>query len=60
MVITENGWSDDGQLNDTDRIVYLREHLHEVLRAVLDDDCNVTGYTVWSMVDNFEWCRGYK
>lgn len=59
VVITENGWSDDGQLKDTGRIDYLRDHLREVLRAVVDDDCNVTGYTVWSILDNFEWARGF-
>lgn len=59
VVITENGWSDHGQLNDTGRIEYLRDHLREVLRASVEDNCNVVGYTVWSLVDIFEWRGGF-
>lgn len=59
VIITENGWSDDGEMNDTGRINYLRGHLKEVLRAKVESDCNVLGYTVWSIIDNFEWLRGF-
>lgn len=45
VIITENGCGDDGELNDGNRIDYLRTHLQEVLKAVLDDGCNVVGYT---------------
>lgn len=45
MIITENGWSDDGQLNDPDRIEYYRSHLDELLKAVLNKEVNVKGYT---------------
>lgn len=54
MFITGNGWSDEGELNDQDRIEYLREHLREVLKVVLNKECNVIGYTVWSLIDTFE------
>ncbi|CRL06340.1 CLUMA_CG019074, isoform A [Clunio marinus] len=59
VMITENGWSDDGQLDDDDRVEYLQAHLAAVIRAVRDDQCHVTAYTVWSLTDNFEWKMGY-
>ncbi|XP_055911465.1 myrosinase 1-like [Eupeodes corollae] len=59
VIITENGWSDDGTgLIDDDRIRYLKSHLQAVLNAI-NDGCNVRGYTTWSLIDNFEWLRGY-
>jgi len=59
VLITENGWSDDGELEDNDRIDYLKSHLTAVSKAINDDGCNVIGYTTWSIIDNFEWLRGY-
>lgn len=44
-MITENGWSDDGQLDDQDRIEYIRSHLDEILNIVLNEECNLKGYT---------------
>jgi len=60
VIITENGWSDAGGLNDEGRIEYLRTHLTEILKVVVNEECNLTGYTVWSVIDNFEWTRGYS
>lgn len=45
VIITENGWPDGGQLNDRDRVVYIGEHLKEILKVITQDECNVTGYT---------------
>lgn len=59
VIITENGWSDGGQLNDMERIKYLREHLQAVLDAI-DDGCNVQAHTTWSMFDNLEWINGFR
>lgn len=58
VLITENGWSDAGTKDDDGRIQYLNEHLVEVAKAI-DDGCQVIGHTVWSIIDNFEWLRGY-
>lgn len=60
VIITENGWSDDGELEDDGRIDYLRSHLEAVSKAINEDGCDVIGYTAWSIIDNFEWLRGYS
>lgn len=59
VIITENGFADDGRLNDTERTLYHQYYLNAVLEAVLEDHVNVTGYTAWSLMDNFEWLSGY-
>lgn len=58
VIITENGFADAGQLEDVSRIEYLKSHIAAVGKAI-KQGCNVVGYTVWSIVDNFEWIRGY-
>lgn len=60
VIVTENGWSDNGQLIDLDRIEYLRRHVQAVLDATVEDKCRVTGYSYWSIIDNFEWESGYS
>ncbi|KAF2881313.1 hypothetical protein ILUMI_24860, partial [Ignelater luminosus] len=59
IYITENGYSDHGELNDLDRIDYYQQYLDCLLDAILEDEINVRGYTSWSLIDNFEWRFGY-
>lgn len=59
IIITENGYADYGQLNDTERINYYQEYLKSMLKAIHLDGCKVRGYTAWSLMDNFEWRDGY-
>lgn len=49
ILITENGWSDEGEMNDVGRIEYLRDHLNQILDVVLNDNCNLIGYIGMSM-----------
>jgi len=64
IFITENGCAtddviaDDGQIYDTDRIMFLRACLTELQRAT-DDGVPVMGYFQWSVMDNFEWTAGF-
>ncbi|KAJ3638411.1 hypothetical protein MTP99_001777 [Tenebrio molitor] len=61
IIITENGFSDNGDtLDDPRRINYYREYLSSLLEAIYDDGVNVTAYTAWSLMDNFEWLQGYS
>lgn len=59
VMITENGFSDGGGIDDTDRKNYYQQYLTAVLEALLEDNVNVTAYTAWSLMDNFEWMSGY-
>jgi beta-glucosidase/6-phospho-beta-glucosidase/beta-galactosidase len=60
VMITENGYSDNGELNDDDRIDYLKGHLAAVSNAINEDQCKVIAYTAWSIIDNFEWMEGFS
>jgi beta-glucosidase len=57
VYITENGCSFDG-VHDPERIDFLDRHL-AALRAAMDAGVDVRGYFVWSLLDNFEWSKGY-
>jgi beta-glucosidase len=65
MYITENGCSyldepdESGRVTDARRIAYLRDHITAVHRAI-QNGVPVAGYLQWSLLDNFEWERGYS
>ncbi|CAH1953400.1 unnamed protein product [Acanthoscelides obtectus] len=59
IIIIENGFNDDGQLDDVKRISYIERHLSAILEAREDFGVNVSGYSVWSFMDVFEWNFGY-
>lgn len=65
MYITENGASSadvltpDGKVYDTDRVMYLRNYIKSLHRAVAEG-YPVRGYFCWSLMDNFEWGDGYN
>lgn len=62
VFVTENGFSDLDHvgLNDEGRSEYYTKYINEMLKAVVEDGCNVKSYTAWSLLDNFEWARGYR
>jgi beta-glucosidase len=65
LYITENGRAAEdyvnpqGEVNDVERVRYLREHLEAAARAI-NDGASLAGYFVWSLLDNFEWGWGYQ
>ncbi|XP_063629209.1 lactase/phlorizin hydrolase-like [Cydia splendana] len=61
VYIMENGLTDLGTaLDDQPRATYFRNYLEQVLLAMEEDGVNVMRYTVWSLLDNFEWVHGYQ
>jgi len=55
ILITENGVEDS---KDNMRPRYIAQHIHQIWRAV-HFNFPVKGYFHWSLVDNFEWERGW-
>ncbi|MFH0892539.1 MAG: glycoside hydrolase family 1 protein [Candidatus Falkowbacteria bacterium] len=56
ILITENGTAD---ADDDHRANYIRKHLEYVHRSI-KEGVVVKGYFHWSLLDNFEWARGWE
>ena len=62
--VTENGAAFDdkveknGRIEDDDRIRFLRDHMIAAKRTIRDG-IKLKGYFIWSLLDNFEWAKGY-
>jgi beta-glucosidase len=65
LIVTENGMAAndvmqaDGTVDDTDRIAYVAAHL-DAVREAIAAGVPVTGYFLWSLMDNYEWSYGYE
>jgi len=65
LYITENGCAGEdyvnpeGNVHDVERVSYLHRHLGAAARAI-KAGVNLSGYYVWSLLDNFEWGWGYQ
>ena len=55
LIVTENGVAVS---DDRRRVEFIRRALEGVL-SCLDDGIPVRGYCYWSLMDNFEWQKGY-
>ncbi|MHB0968760.1 MAG: GH1 family beta-glucosidase [Thermoanaerobaculia bacterium] len=66
LYVTENGaafydppLAEEDPLPDPPRVEYLHKHL-EAARAAIGSGVGLRGYFVWSLLDNFEWNKGYS
>jgi beta-glucosidase len=55
IIVTENGIEDK---EDLVRSSYIIQHLHQIWRGV-NFNWPIKGYFYWTLVDNFEWERGW-
>jgi beta-glucosidase len=64
LMVCENGAAyvdgvgPDGVVHDVARTEYVKGHI-EAIRLAIDSGVDVRGYFLWSLLDNFEWARGY-
>lgn len=56
IMVTENGIATD---DDTRRVAFIQEALAGV-EACMQEGIPVLGYCHWSLMDNFEWQKGYS
>lgn len=55
IYVTENGLAD---ARDTHRGEFIREHVDWIKKAA-EENVDVRGYFYWSLLDNFEWDKGF-
>ncbi len=64
LFITENGMANadviqNGVVDDPERIAFLNAHIAKVRQAIAEG-VPVSGYFLWSLLDNYEWALGYE
>jgi beta-glucosidase len=53
------GPGDNGEIDDHQRIDFVRQHLRALAGAIADG-VPVRAFHYWSLLDNFEWAEGYS
>ena len=56
LIVTENGIATS---EDNERVEYIKTATDEI-KSCIDDGLPVKGYFYWSLLDNFEWQKGFK
>ncbi len=65
LYVTENGAAfpdyvdPEGNVKDPERVEFLAGHF-AAAHAAISQGVDVRGYSVWSLLDNFEWADGYS
>ena len=64
IYVTEAGWSLAAHdvmsgVGDPSRVAYYANYTTSMLKAIKEDNVSVKGFFAWSLMDNFEWERGY-
>jgi len=64
IYVTENGCSvaadsREAAVDDRFRADFITGYTDAMKAAILKDGVDCLGYCAWSLMDNFEWCKGY-
>ncbi|CAA6692313.1 MULTISPECIES: GH1 family beta-glucosidase [unclassified Lentimonas] len=64
IYVTENGSAVaadtvEEAVDDQERADFIKGYTDAMKLAVEEDGVDVRGYFCWTLMDNFEWCRGY-
>lgn len=64
IYVTENGTAlanNDAEtaIDDRERADFIKSYTDAMNEAIEEDGVDVRGYFCWTLMDNFEWCRGY-
>ena len=64
IYVTENGTAlanndVETAIDDTERADFIKGYTDAMKQAIEEDGVDVRGYFCWTLMDNFEWCRGY-
>jgi len=64
IYVTEGGWSLEAEtaeegVADLPRVQYYANYTSAMLDAIIKDNVDVKAYFAWSLMDNYEWERGY-
>ncbi|GMF55083.1 unnamed protein product [Phytophthora fragariaefolia] len=55
ILLTENGWCGNEQVDNLDQLWYFQAYVEQVYKAVAEEKIPIIGYTAWSFLDNNEW-----
>ncbi|KAG6945885.1 hypothetical protein JG688_00016325 [Phytophthora aleatoria] len=55
ILLTENGWCGNEEIENLDQLWYMKEYVAQVYKALVEDKIPIIGYTAWSFLDNYEW-----
>lgn len=58
-VENEQRFIQDGQINDSYRIEFVAGHLAWLHKGI-SEGSHCLGYHMWTFIDNWSWCNGYK
>ncbi|HAV12121.1 MAG TPA: beta-glucosidase [Opitutae bacterium] len=64
IYVTENGTAlanndVETAIDDTERAEFIQSYTNAMKEAIEEDGVDVRGYFCWTLMDNFEWTRGY-
>ncbi|XP_053168401.1 klotho [Hemicordylus capensis] len=62
IFVVEGSWFVSGRVerHDSKYVNYLKYLITDTLKAIRYDGVTVIGYTAWSLMDGFEWLKGYN